>query len=75
MPAAKLPERKKKVGKGPASFSNQSQAILASLGLIEWDATLGVAQRLLTAMEAPAVTPAALERLRKVIRYHGDKHA
>jgi hypothetical protein len=26
-------------------------------------------------MEAPAVTPAALERLRKVIRYHGDKHA
>lgn len=61
----------KKAGKGDPD----TRAFLASLNLVEWGAALEAAKRLLIAMDAPAVSPEALERLQKVIRYHGEKHA
>lgn len=51
-----------------------TRAFLASLNLVEWDAALEAAKRLLVALDAPAVTPEALERLQKLIRYHGEQH-
>lgn len=52
-----------------------TRAFLASLNLVEWGAALEAAKRLLVALDAPAVTPEALERLQKLIRYRGEQHA
>ena len=51
-----------------------TRAFLASLNLVGWGAALEAAKRLLTALDAPPVTPEALERLQKLIRYRGEKH-
>lgn len=51
-----------------------TRAFLASLNLVEWGAALDAAKRLLVALDAPAVTPEALERLQKLIRYRGEQH-
>lgn len=51
-----------------------TRAFLASLNLVEWDTALEAAKRLLVAMDAPPVTPEALERLQKLIRYRGERH-
>lgn len=52
-----------------------TRAFIESLGLVEWGAALEAAKRLLVVMEAPAIAPEALERLQKIIRYHGEQHA
>ncbi|PPQ16330.1 hypothetical protein CV770_26660 [Bradyrhizobium sp. AC87j1] len=53
----------------------ETRAFIRSLGLVEWGAALEAAKRLLIALEAPPVLPEALERLQKLIRYHGEAHA
>ncbi|TCU73950.1 hypothetical protein EDE08_10422 [Bradyrhizobium sp. R2.2-H] len=53
----------------------ETRAFIQSLPLVEWGAALEAARRLLVALETPAVSPDALERLQKVIRYHGEEHA
>lgn len=53
----------------------ETRAFIESLGLVEWGAALEAAKRLLIALEAPPVSPAALERLQKLIRYRGEQHA
>jgi hypothetical protein len=65
MPAAK------KARKGDPD----TRAFLASLNLVGWGAALEAANRLLIALDAPPVTPKALERLQKLIRYRGEQHA
>jgi hypothetical protein len=63
--------RKKAVLRGDP----ETRAFIASLGLVEWDAALVAAKRLLVALDAPPVSPEALERLQKLIRYRGEQHA
>lgn len=47
----------------------------AGLQLVEWSAALEAAKRLLKALDAPPVSPEALGRLQKIIRYHGEGRA
>jgi hypothetical protein len=53
----------------------ETRAFIASLGLVEWEAALAAAKQLLVALDAPPVSPEALERLQKLIRYRGEQHA
>lgn len=61
--------------KTAAAHRLETRDVFKSLGLVEWGAALNAAKRLLVALDAPQVTPEALERLQKVIRYHGEERA
>lgn len=61
----------------PSATSRETASVanFAALNLIEWGAALDAAKRLLVALDAPEVAPKALERLQKIIRYHGEERA